>query len=316
MGIFVTYDAGNSWARITDMPNVAAIAVDPTTALIIWAGRDSGAGVPSLPQGPGGLLKSSDGGMTWVPVTNGPAGTNVYSIAIDPRSPSTAYAGTAVGIFKTTDGGATWVGLNNGIPAFTDIVSIALSPSSPSTVYAGNGFKRRGVYRSTDGGASWSLVNGGLVDADVRALAVHPNDSTVAYRGDYSVGIARTDDGGAHWDLVNETRGVRAVAIAPSSPYAVYVGLGAQEYEFGTKGGLLKTTDEGATWAAAESGLTSRLVLSLAVDPQSPSTLYAGTTPDPFLPTAYSGVFKSENGGASWRPAPFDRRIPRVLSFR
>jgi len=196
--------------------------------------------------------------------------------------------------------------LNNGIPPFIDILAVALSPSSPSTIYAANGFRRKGVFKSTDGGASWVTVNSGLTDADVRVLAVHPNDSAVVYRGDYSVGIARTTDGGARWDLVNGTRGIVAIAINPSSTSTVYAGVGAQVYEFLTTGGLLKTTDGGATWAAAENGLTSRRVLSLAVDQRSPSVLYAGTAPSTFpSPGIYSGVFKSEDGGQTWRPAPF-----------
>jgi hypothetical protein len=55
---------------------------------------------------------------------------------------------------------------------------------------------------------------------------------------------------------------------------------------------LFKTTDGGATWSAANNGLTSTDILALAIDPETPTTLYAGTF--------QLGVFKSTNGGGSW----------------
>jgi len=60
----------------------------------------------------------------------------------------------------------------------------------------------------------------------------------------------------------------------------------------GTEGGVFKSVDQGEHWTACNQGLTDRLVRSLAMDPDNPNILYAGT---------WSGkVFISENGGASW----------------
>ena len=56
-------------------------------------------------------------------------------------------------------------------------------------------------------------------------------------------------------------------------------------------GGIRKTTDNGRTWTAANRGLTSMLVTSLAMDASGSQTLYAGTI---------SGVFKTADGGATW----------------
>lgn len=52
------------------------------------------------------------------------------------------------------------------------------------------------------------------------------------------------------------------------------------------------TTDGGTTWNAIEDGLATIWVLSIAIDPGDPNTVYAGTYQD--------GVFKSSNGGQSW----------------
>jgi photosystem II stability/assembly factor-like uncharacterized protein len=56
-------------------------------------------------------------------------------------------------------------------------------------------------------------------------------------------------------------------------------------------GGVFKSTDGGANWSLANSGLTNFYVNALAIDPNTPTTLYAGTN---------GGVFKSADGGANW----------------
>ncbi|MBI4577995.1 MAG: hypothetical protein HY722_17170, partial [Planctomycetes bacterium] len=70
----------------------------------------------------------------------------------------------------------------------------------------------------------------------------------------------------------------------------LYAGTFAGTYE----SGLFKTTDGGASWSAANTGLTSTIVRALAIDPSAPSTLYAGTV---------GGVFKTTDGGAGWSAA-------------
>src|SRR5205807_9211166 len=56
--------------------------------------------------------------------------------------------------------------------------------------------------------------------------------------------------------------------------------------------GIFKSTTGGGSWSAANTGLPTLFVLALAIDPQTPATLYAGT--------AGGGVFKSANAGGSW----------------
>jgi photosystem II stability/assembly factor-like uncharacterized protein len=55
---------------------------------------------------------------------------------------------------------------------------------------------------------------------------------------------------------------------------------------------VFKSTDGGANWSAANKGLTATDILALAIDPETPTTLYAGTFT--------LGVFRSTNGGGSW----------------
>ena len=81
-----------------------------------------------------------------------------------------------------------------------------------------------------------------------------------------------------------EGRIIEALAINPATPATIYAGT------YG--GGVFKSTNNGGSWDAVNSGLTNALVLSLAIDPSAPDTLYAGTQ--------QRGVFKSTNGGGSW----------------
>ena len=57
-------------------------------------------------------------------------------------------------------------------------------------------------------------------------------------------------------------------------------------------GGVFKSTNGGGNWSAVNTGLTDTYVHALAIDPVTPTTLYAGTEG--------GGVFKSTDGGGNW----------------
>ena len=76
-----------------------------------------------------------------------------------------------------------------------------------------------------------------------------------------------------------------AIAPHPRNPDIVYVA---------TNESLYKTRDGGATWSKVTTDLSSFRVLTLGVDPRSPSNIFAGTMGD--------AVYKSPDGGQSWSP--------------
>jgi hypothetical protein len=84
-----------------------------------------------------GVLKSTNGGIDWQPVTNGLGSLFLLSLAIDKQNPDHLFAGTAdAGVFYTTNGGTSWDSLNTGL--FNPVVtSLALSPVDSSLLYAG-----------------------------------------------------------------------------------------------------------------------------------------------------------------------------------
>ena len=129
------------------------------------------------------LLRTTDAGDTWTRVRNGPSSQPIYSMAIDPSTPSTVYAGAQGGVLRSLDSGATWTLTNSGLPTLPIpvVTSLAIDPLAPSTLYAGtNGL---GVYRSLNSGASWSALNAGLIHGAVGQLAAGivglPTDRTI-----------------------------------------------------------------------------------------------------------------------------------------
>src|SRR5262245_58969306 len=86
----------------------------------------------------------------------GPEGRRVGTLAINPKSPSTLYAGTPQGeVFVSTNRGANWTAADNGLPG-DPVVVLTIDPQTPSTLYAGT---YGGVFVSTDNGSSWTAAN-------------------------------------------------------------------------------------------------------------------------------------------------------------
>ena len=93
---------------------IGALAIDPSTPGTLYAGTQGGGMFRS-----GGVFKSTDGGATWSAANDGlPMNAQVQTLAIDPATPRTLYAGTADGsVFRSTNGGATWsaAGRHSGV---------------------------------------------------------------------------------------------------------------------------------------------------------------------------------------------------------
>ena len=141
---------------------------------------------------------------------------------------------------------------SNGPGGGGDVLALAIDPAAPETLYAGT--EGTCVLKSVNGGTTWGFT---AVDA------CHPN-----------AGLT----GGS----------VVALKIDPTSSRTLYAG---------TDTGVLKTTDGGSTWNRASNGLPepdsgTAGVSALAINPGSPSILYAGTQ--------VGAVFKSTDSGTTW----------------
>ena len=125
-------------------------------------------------------------------------------------------------------------------------------------------------------------------------LALHPTSPTTVFAAGSS-GLWQSVDGGANWQRLGNSSTARGVVVDPSSPDTLYT------YAF-APWAVMKSTNGGATWAAAATGLNSInqvQVNAMAIDPTNPARLYAA------LGNA-GGVFRSLDGAATWQRVAFE----------
>lgn len=242
------------------------------------------AGVPSQPRtfymgvASGGLFRTTDGGESWQPITDGkvPVGS-MGAITVAESDPNVIWLGTG-------------------------------SDGARSNVSTG-----RGVYRSTDGGETWNFA--GLYNAgQIGALRVHPTDPNTAwvsatgdlFKRNTERGIFRTTDGGRTWRktlYLNDSTGASDVELKPGDPNTVYAWMARLERKPWTiisgsrEGGFYRSTDGGVTFRKTGRGLPSGLIGkgNIAVTAANPNRLYLLVEAEPG-----GGLYRSENGGDSW----------------
>jgi photosystem II stability/assembly factor-like uncharacterized protein len=288
---------------------VNAVAVSPANSSLVLIGSSTG-----------GIWRSTDGGDSFVPVSDDQVDLAVGSLAFSKSNPSIAYAGmgdTKVGylgsgVLKSTDEGRTWSRVsNNSLPSPGTIAKLEIDPANPDRVYvaqysrvAGSKITSSGVYVSTDGGINWSRV----LDGAPRDVVIDPGDSRIVYAGlsridkdaDPPFGLYRSTDSGGTWanlftaaqyDLTRR-RDFR-VAVSPANARRIYAYFGGFVGS-NLDARLRVSTDAGATWAdrslsSVDTGNWGYNTY-LAADPRDELTLYIGSR----------DVFRSTDGGESW----------------
>jgi photosystem II stability/assembly factor-like uncharacterized protein len=270
-----------------------------------------------------GVFRSTDGGVSWVPVIRGLKDVGARALAM--TSGNVIYVGTnQKGVFKSTDKGAHWSSASHEL---TDAGAYSIVVAADGIIYAGIGGT---LWRSTDNGENWMTVGAfpALDDASTEAgvqyfavagdgtLYVVSEDGQVFRSGDKGdnwtlvakssmeatvqslvvardgtiiagtdQGVFRSVNGGAKWTPAKQGLGSPNVdCLALAPDNSIYVGTYFD--------GPFKSVDNGAHWAPIDQGLENRTVSSLAI--ASGDLILAGTD---------RGMFKSANGGATWVPA-------------
>jgi photosystem II stability/assembly factor-like uncharacterized protein len=289
-----------------------------------------GSGWPALAQV---VPESAYAALRWRLV--GPfRGGRVLAVAGIPGDPTTFYFGSVGGgVWKTANAGLTWEPLFDHEPT-ASIGALAVAPSDPMVIYVGTGEAAlrsdisfgTGVYKSTDGGAHWSHL--GLDDTRHigRILVDRRNPDVVlvaalghAFGPNPERGVFRSTDGGRTWQNVlykDAATGAIDLAVDPSDADVVYAALWRahrppwSQYppDEGPGSGLYRSTDGGQTWAPIGGqglpvGPLGRIGVAVARGPEGPR-VYAlvGARQG-------SGLYRSDDGGATWRLAGADPRI-------
>jgi len=142
------------------------------------------------------------------------------------------------------------------------------------------------------------------------AVAGVRHQPNVFYFGGAGGGVWKTTDGGSNWEVVSDkdlrTGSVGAIAVAESDPNVVYVGMGESHIRGNLShgDGVYKSTDGGKSWKNV--GLSdSRQIARVRVHPKNPDLVYVAVLGHAWGPNAERGIFRSEDGGKSWKKILF-----------
>ena len=275
----------------------------------------------------GGLWKTTDGGTTWRPVTDGQINSSsVGAVAVSESNPNVIYIGMGEvqiqrnmlqgdGVYKSTDGGKTWS--HTGLEDTQVISRVRIHPQNPNLVYVaafGHPYgtnDERGIYRSKDGGKSWQKIlfrdnrsgavdlvmdrrNPGLLFASIWQARVSSGGAVSS--GGPGSGLFKSTNGGDTWTELTQNPGLPkgtigkiGVSISGADSRRIYALVEAEG------GGVFRSDDEGATWTKVneEGPLRQR--------PSYFNRIYADPKDKDIVYVLNFSLSKSTDGGKSFR---------------
>jgi photosystem II stability/assembly factor-like uncharacterized protein len=304
--LFSVLTSGSNWVSV----NPTGLFYNRTNANYISGRTNSFAFHPTDPNtfyvaaAGGGIWKTSDGGVHFLPMTDNISSLTSGAVAVDPTNGNEVYAATGElnysldsyygdGIFKSTDAGSTWTKV-----ATTSIghyfSAVIVNPQNSNIVYAGGA---SGVYKSTNGGGTWSYTGSNTY---ANSLVMDPTNPQTLYAatGFYNANIIRkTTDGGATWTTLSNGlppsyAGRTTLAISASNPSTLYASI-AVDTSYGLLG-LYRTIDGGNSWTLQNSsvnylGSQGWYDNMVTVNPTNPNLIVVGGL----------DVYSSSNGGVT-----------------
>ncbi len=248
----------------------AYIVIHPTNPNLVLAG-----GID--------IYRTTDGGATWVNVTNGYTGGNVHvdqhAAAFNPLNPNIVYAGNDGGMYRSTDAGATWTPINNGL-AVTQFYAMAIDQSKAYVTYGGT--QDNGTLGNR--GGNWGMVAGG----DGFFVAIDHDNPDIIY-GEFPFGDLwkRNLATGTFQRITN---GIPSSDPAYWSAPLVMDPTNSQTLYHGRRR-LYATYDGGASWTPLSPPMNGSIT-AIGVSPADPNVIFIGT--------ARGEVWRTSDGGQTW----------------
>jgi photosystem II stability/assembly factor-like uncharacterized protein len=275
-----------------------------------------------VPPGLGGATLLSApiaGACNWTPLGPAPivAGAKgqrpaesgrVRSIAIDPKTPTNVYLGTAnAGVWKSTDGGATWSPKTDDRPSLA-IGALAIDPNSPDRVFAGTGeynhgnpygaYYGLGLLYSNDFGETWMQVEAATFErVEMARILFDPNDTAQHMFLACDTGVYESTTGGTGWVQLR---------AGSASDLVLRVTGGALQLIAAFYGeGIFTSTLMGATWSPWTQITTSAFPaafgrIALGQSRNHPLHIWAAFSDSGG--SLLAGIAKSIDGGGVWTP--------------
>jgi photosystem II stability/assembly factor-like uncharacterized protein len=302
-GLYVSHDHADSWEPgYLHGLVIQTIALSPSFEMdqTIFVGTEEA-----------GVLRSTDGGVQWVPMNEGLTDRCVNALALSPgfAIDGIALAATAGGVFRTEDSGATWTSVGDVGSA----LCVAVPP--PPTRHDFDleqhrvtlaGTAQGGIFRSSDGGQTWAEANQGLAARLLVTLVISPNftaDQTLFACG-LEEGVQRSVDGGHTWQqTIAGLDSLEVAGLAVSPAFATDRVVVAA-----TAAGIALSRDGGDSWYSVGGPIPAQAV-ALAPGFSGVGAILAGGP--------RGDVHLSSDGGLTWRPldAPFLGEELATLAF-
>jgi photosystem II stability/assembly factor-like uncharacterized protein len=243
-GVFRSTDGGENWQKILykdDDTGATDLAFDPKNPQTLYADMWSSRRPPWTTGAPleghtGGLVKSTDGGETWNPLTKGlptnAQGLGRIGLGISPSNPNRMYALVDAapevgGLYRSDDAGESWQRINHEDRIWGrgfDFAWVRVSPDNPDTIYICN----TSTYRSADAGSSFTAIKGAPGGDDYHTVWINPENPRIILLAS-DQGATITVNGGDTWSSWYNQPSAQFYHVITDNQFPYWVYGGQQE---------------------------------------------------------------------------------------